>query len=66
MTAIGTVGKTSQDTLRDVLTRLEKEGEVVPYRILRPVVDSVEQVVGSRLRLFHGEPVNTGTVGSVA
>ena len=40
--------------------------EVVPYRILRPVVDSVEQVVGSRLRLFHGEPVSSGAVGSVA
>jgi fructose-bisphosphate aldolase class II len=26
--------------------------EVVPYKILRPVVDSVAQVVGSRLRLF--------------
>jgi fructose-bisphosphate aldolase, class II len=40
--------------------------EVVPYRILRPVVDSVKQVVTSRLRLFHGEPVGVGMVGSVA
>jgi len=40
--------------------------EVVPYRILRPVVDSVKQVVSSRLRLFHGEPVRPGAVGSVA
>jgi fructose-bisphosphate aldolase, class II len=40
--------------------------EVVPYKILRPVVDSVKQVVSSRLRLFHGEPVGTGAVGSVA
>ena len=40
--------------------------EVVPYRILRPVVDSVKQVVSSRLRLFHGEPVSPGAVGSVA
>jgi fructose-bisphosphate aldolase, class II len=40
--------------------------EVVPYRILRPVVDSVKQVVSSRLRLFHGEPVSSGAVGSVA
>jgi fructose-bisphosphate aldolase class II len=40
--------------------------EVVPYRILRPVVDSVEQVVSSRLRLFHGELVSPDTVGSVA
>jgi fructose-bisphosphate aldolase class II len=29
--------------------------EVVPYKILRPVVDSVRQVISSRLRLFHGE-----------
>ena len=40
--------------------------EVVPYRILRPVVDSVKQVVSSRLRLFHGEPVSPGAVESVA
>jgi len=40
--------------------------EVVPYKILRPVVDAVKQVVSSRLRLFHGEPVSTGAVGSVA
>jgi fructose-bisphosphate aldolase class II len=40
--------------------------EVVPYRILRPVVDSVKQVVSSRLRLFRGEPVSPGAVGSVA
>jgi fructose-bisphosphate aldolase, class II len=40
--------------------------EVVPYRILRPVVDSVERVVSSRLRLFHGEPVSPGAVGSAA
>ena len=40
--------------------------EVVPYKILRPVVDSVKQVVTSRLRLFHGEPVGAGAVGSVA
>jgi len=29
--------------------------EVVPYKILRPVVDSVAEVVGSRLRLFNEE-----------
>lgn len=40
--------------------------EVVPYKILRPVVDSVKQVVSSRLRLFHGEPVSPDAVGSVA
>ena len=40
--------------------------EVVPYKILRPVVDSVRQVVSSRLRLFQGQPVSADTVGSVA
>jgi fructose-bisphosphate aldolase class II len=40
--------------------------EVVPYKILRPVVDAVKQVVSSRLRLFNGESVTTGAVGSVA
>jgi len=40
--------------------------EVVPYKILRPVVDSVRQVVSSRLRLFHGQSVSADTVGSVA
>jgi len=40
--------------------------EVVPYKILRPVVDGVKRVVVSRLRLFHGEPSSTGTVRSVA
>jgi fructose-bisphosphate aldolase, class II len=40
--------------------------EVVPYKLLRPVVDSVKQVVSSRLRLFHGEPVSPGAVRSVA
>jgi fructose-bisphosphate aldolase, class II len=40
--------------------------EVVPYKIARPVLDSVKQVVSSRLKLFHGEPVGAGAVGSVA
>src|SRR5215471_16510114 len=40
--------------------------EVVPYKILRPVVDAVKQVVSSRLRLFHGQAVSADTVGSVA
>jgi fructose-bisphosphate aldolase class II len=40
--------------------------EVVPYRILRPVVDAVKQVVSSRLRQFHGEPVSAATARSVA
>src|SRR6266404_5881161 len=39
---------------------------VVPYKILRPVVDSVKQVVSSRLRLFRGQPVSPEAVGSVA
>jgi len=40
--------------------------EVVPYKILRPVVDSVKLVVSSRLRLFHGQAASSETVGSVA
>ena len=40
--------------------------EVVPYKILRPVVDAVKQVVSSRLRLFHGERLKADTVGNVA
>jgi fructose-bisphosphate aldolase class II len=40
--------------------------DVVPYKILRPVVDSVKNVVSSRLRLFHGQPVGSDAVGSVA
>ncbi|MBV8052214.1 MAG: class II fructose-bisphosphate aldolase [Acidobacteriaceae bacterium] len=40
--------------------------EVVPYKLLRPVVEAVKQVVSSRLRLFNGEPVSAGAVGSVA
>src|SRR5262249_31181311 len=40
--------------------------EVVPYKILRPVVDSVKQVVSSRLRLFHGQAVSADAVGTVA
>jgi fructose-bisphosphate aldolase, class II len=31
-----------------------KPSEVVPYKILPPVVESVKQVVSSRLRLFNG------------
>jgi fructose-bisphosphate aldolase, class II len=40
--------------------------EVVPYKILRPVVDSVKRVVSSRLKLFHGEAVGAEAVASVA
>ena len=38
--------------------------EVVPYKILRPVVDSVKQVVTSRLRLFYGQAVSSVVVES--
>lgn len=30
--------------------------EVVPYKILSPVVESLRQVVTSRLKLFNGQP----------
>lgn len=42
---------------RDGLKRglAEHPDEVVPYKILPPVVYSVQQVVNSRLRLFNGE-----------
>lgn len=53
-----------RESLQEGLAR--DADEVVPYRILRPVVDSVKQVVSSRLRLFHGAPVGSGAVGSVA
>jgi len=39
--------------------------EVVPYKILRPAVDAVTQVVSSRLRLFQGGTTNLSAVGSV-
>lgn len=40
--------------------------EVVPYRILRPVVDSVKQVVSLRLRLFQREAVSSAAAGNAA
>jgi fructose-bisphosphate aldolase, class II len=40
--------------------------EVVPYKILRPVVEAVKQVVSSRLTLFHGQRVRPDAVASVA
>ena len=40
--------------------------EVVPCRILPPAVDSVKEVIRSRLRLFHGETVSPEAIGSVA
>ena len=53
-----------RESLGEGLTR--DANEVVPYKILRPVVDAVKLVVSSRLRLFHGQPVSADTVGSVA
>ncbi len=53
-----------RESLEESLAR--DSNEVVPYKILRPVVDSVKQVVSSRLRLFHGQPVSPEAVGSVA
>lgn len=40
--------------------------EVVPYKILRPVVDAVRQVVSSRLRLFNPQRASSSVVRSVA
>jgi hypothetical protein len=34
---------------------ISQPNEVVPYKILPPVVDSVKQVVGSRLKLFGAQ-----------
>jgi fructose-bisphosphate aldolase, class II len=53
-----------RESLAESLAR--DANEVVPYKILRPVVDAVKQVVSSRLRLFHGQPVSRDAVGSVA
>jgi len=52
-----------RQSLQESLAR--DPNEVVPYKILRPVVEAVKEVVGSRLRLFHGE-VSPGAVASVA
>jgi fructose-bisphosphate aldolase, class II len=40
-------------SLEDSLKR--QPNEVVPYKVLPPVIDSVKQVVGSRLRLFSAQ-----------
>lgn len=53
-----------RESLQESLT--QDSDDVVPYKILRPVVDSVKNVVSSRLRLFHGQPVGSDAVGSVA
>jgi fructose-bisphosphate aldolase class II len=53
-----------RESLEESLAR--DPNEVVPYKVLRPVVDAVKQVVSSRLRLFHGQPVSPKVVGTVA
>jgi len=53
-----------RDSLVESLTR--DSNDVVPYKILRPVVDSVKQVVTARLKLFHGQPATPEAVESVA
>jgi fructose-bisphosphate aldolase, class II len=53
-----------RDSLVESLTR--DSNDVVPYKILRPVVDSVKQVVSARLKLFHGQPATPEAVESVA
>jgi len=45
-------------SLEDSLTR--QPNEVVPYRILPTVVDSVKQVVATRLKLFNGQLKSEG------
>jgi len=42
-------------SLEESLSR--QPGEVVPYKILPPVIDAVKQVVSSRLKLFGGQSV---------
>lgn len=53
-----------RESLTESLAR--DSNEVVPYKVLRPVVDSVKQVVSSRLRLFHGNTVRPSAIGTVA
>lgn len=53
-----------RDSLQASLARDSED--VVPYKILKPVVESVKNVVSARLRLFHGQPASAGAVGSVA
>src|SRR5215469_4985745 len=45
-----------RESLGESLAR--DSNEVVPYKILRPVVEAVKQVVSSRLQLFHGQTVS--------
>jgi len=37
----------------------QRPNEVVPYKVLPPVIDSVKEVVASRLKLFTGQPTRT-------
>jgi fructose-bisphosphate aldolase, class II len=54
-----------RQSLEESLNR--KPNEVVPYKILPPVIDAVKQVVSSRLKLFNAQraideaPLATGT-----
>jgi fructose/tagatose bisphosphate aldolase len=76
MTTIGPLGNTStihihtelrvswRESLGESLAR--NPNEVVPYKVLRPVVDAVKQVVIARLKLFHGQPARPDAIGSVA
>ncbi len=45
-----------RQSLESSLTRQSRE--VVPYKILPPVLDSVKQVVSSRLKLFNAQPTS--------
>ncbi len=45
-----------RQSLESSLTRQPRE--VVPYKILPPVLDSVKQVVSSRLKLFNAQPTS--------
>jgi fructose-bisphosphate aldolase class II len=53
-----------RESLQESLAR--DSNEVVPYKILRPVVAAVKQVVSSRMKLFHDQPVSSDAVGRVA
>lgn len=45
-----------RQSLESSLTRQPRE--IVPYKILPPVLDSVKQVVSSRLKLFNAQPTS--------
>ena len=46
-----------RQSLEESLKR--QPNEVVPYKVLPPVLDSVKEVVASRLKLFTGQPTRT-------